>query len=173
MYSQRLAALLATAITFTAAAVDGTEPHTPVESWSGPRLYHLPFDERFADRIRIAKSAWPSKLLQHHDSPNQAYWFGVIRPDAIREGPWDTKVFVDNEGDRPIQIDVVNHNNYPVEIRWINEKLLYIQVWWGRILGTYLIYDVEKEAVLAKEMIKDGRYLFQRYRQSQKLQPSR
>lgn len=148
-------------------------PHTPVDKWDTSRLYHAPFDDKFINNIIITKSSWPSKLLQHKYSKNKAYWYGVIGPDTTKNGPWSTKIFINNERKKPIQIDLAGHNNYPVKINWINEKLLYIQVWWGRIIGTDLIYDVEREITVSKEMIKDGRYLFYQHQESQKSQPNK
>lgn len=142
-----------------------TAPHTPVEQWTAPRLYHTPFDDRFEDRIRIGRSAWPSVPLQHRYSPNKAYWFGTTPPDTSRDGPWDTSIFIDNETGTPLRIDLLGHASYPVDIHWINEKLLYLQVWWGRMIGAYLIYDVELELVLVKEMIRDGGILFRQHQQ--------
>ena len=141
------------------------EPHTPVEKWKVPRLYHSSFDSKFDEQIRIANSSWPTMSLQHNFSTNKAYWFGVIRPDTKKSGPWTTRIFINNEKDRPVQIDIVNHGSYPVDIRWINEKLIYVQVWWGRVIGTYFIYDTESEKVLIKEMVEDGAILFNQYQQ--------
>ncbi len=39
---------------------------------------------------------------------------------------------------------------------WINEKLLCIRVWWGRICGTDLIFNVEQERFIYREMVWDG-----------------
>lgn len=36
-----------------------------------------------------------------------------------------------------------NHRN-EVRPRWINEKLAFVEVWWGRVRSTELIVDVEK-----------------------------
>ncbi len=58
-----------------------------------------------------------------------------------------------------------DHNNYGMKVRWINEKLLYMQVWWGRILGSYLIFDVEKERTVVREMVNDGHIPFQQFQQ--------
>jgi hypothetical protein len=135
-------------------------PHTSVDQWDKPRLYHEPFDSKFAKKIAISRSYWPSKLLKHNYSKNSVYWYGVIMPDTTKEAPWTTKIFIYNERKNPIQIDLLEHNNYPVKVYWVNEKLLFIEVWWGRIVGTDIIYDVEKEAVIYREMIKDGRYLY-------------
>jgi len=43
----------------------------------------------------------------------------------------------------------------------VGDKLIYMQVWWGRVLGTQYIYDVENECFIHREMIVDGTVLYQ------------
>ena len=40
--------------------------------------------------------------------------------------------------------------------KWINEKLLYIRIWWGRIAFDDIIYDVENENVILSESGTDA-----------------
>lgn len=77
------------------------------------------------------------------------------------KGPWNTVIAVFNERGFHILIRLLDHSNPDVIVTWINEKLLYINVWWGRIIGTSLIYDVENEGFIYKEMVHDGVIPFQ------------
>src|SRR5262249_9049788 len=36
------------------------------------------------------------------------------------------------------------HHGRDVRSRWINEKLAFVELWWGRVRSTELIVDVEK-----------------------------
>ncbi len=56
--------------------------------------------------------------------------------------------------------------NFAIEARWINEKLLFIRVYWGRIVGSDYIFDVELGSFVHKEMVYDGTLLFQQTNQS-------
>ena len=56
--------------------------------------------------------------------------------------------------------------NFPVRVHWINEKLIFIRVWWGRIVGTDIIFDVEKQVYLSLEMVVDGTQLYNQTRQA-------
>jgi hypothetical protein len=49
----------------------------------------------------------------------------------------------------------------PVQPSWINEKLLFARVAWGRVLFTDLIFDVEREAWVYEEAARFGDAAFQ------------
>ena len=51
-------------------------------------------------------------------------------------------------------------------MKWVNEKLLFMRPWWGRILGTDLIYDVEAERIVYAETVTDGYLAYQQFRES-------
>jgi hypothetical protein len=53
-------------------------------------------------------------------------------------------------------------------VRWVNERLLYVQVWWGRILGSWYLIDVEAEKVVYREMVHSGEIPFQQAHEGQK-----
>jgi hypothetical protein len=56
--------------------------------------------------------------------------------------------------------------NFSTKARWVNEKLIFIRVHWGRILGTDMIFDTEKNEFTYREMIVDGTILYQQTRQA-------
>ena len=101
-------------------------------------------------------------------SLNKTYWFSEKKPDFTKPGPWTTTLFIFNERAYLIAIQLVDHNSYEVKSRWINEKLIIIEVWWGRILGSYLIFDVEKEKVVIEEMVHDGQISFEQFQEGLK-----
>jgi len=150
--------------------------HTDPCWWSEPRIYHGPFMQDyagpchpatdFAGRIAISRVAPEEKPADRVLSPNGAYWFAMRSPDTTRPGPWETTIDIEYERDTRIRISVRDHKSAGVRPRWINEKLLYVEIWWGRVLGSYLIFDVEAETVLAKEMIHDGGNAFAQHRQA-------
>lgn len=99
-------------------------------------------------------------------SSNKCYWFVINSPDIMKAGPWSTQIKVFNERNYITEIELLDHAaTYMTRVEWVNEKLLYIQFWWGRVLGTYFIYDVEKEKIITKEMIHDGGTAFQQWQQ--------
>ena len=98
-------------------------------------------------------------------SPNNAYSFMVLKADTSRPGPWDSVITIDNERPRSLQLLLRDHGSYEITVKWINEKLLFVRVWWGRVLGTDLVLDVEKECLVSKEMVNDGVIPFQQWKQ--------
>jgi hypothetical protein len=146
------------------AGVPGWTWHTPPERWQGPRSYHTPFDPDFAGRVRLDRVRDPVSPPGRELSPNGAYWFAVVEDDRTRPGPWDARVLVFVEREELLRLSLVDCRG--VQARWVNEKLLYVEVWWGRVLGTRLILDVEQGAVLYREMVNDGAIPYQQWREA-------
>jgi hypothetical protein len=153
--------------------------HTRPDKWREPRTFQTPFVEAYQQRILI-----------HHVSPSQdfgfkvfslnnAYWF-AIDPDSAPERPSeksvrfhvgapDARIRVFNERDQ--QIDIVLKDHYPnfqITASWVTEKLLFIRVWWGRVLGTDLVFDVERESLVYREMVNDGDIPFMQWQGQKK-----
>ena len=42
-----------------------------------------------------------------------------------------------------LRVTFLDHASYGVRPPWLNEKLLHIRIWWGRILATELALDLE------------------------------
>ena len=136
-------------------------------------MFHSEFDKNYENRIRISHAQIDKKILlgknikERNYSPNKAYWFVAKFPDTMKPGPWSTEIRVFNERDYIIKIELVDYAaQYVTTIKWINEKLLYIELWWGRVLGTYFIFDAEKEKVVIREMVHDGGIAFQQWQQN-------
>jgi hypothetical protein len=105
---------------------------------------------------------------------NGAYWFAT-NPDSAPERPSeksvrfhvdtpDVRVRVFNERDQ--QIDIVLKDHDPsslITASWVTEKLLFIRVWWGRVLGTDMVFDVERESFVYREMVNDGDIPFRQW----------
>ena len=81
------------------------------------------------------------QTLEKQRSPQGTVFF-VQTPGTVR--PVNTSLFIFGNKARPLalRIDITNHM-YEVHARWINEKLLSLQVWLGRIASWDLILDVE------------------------------
>lgn len=151
------------------ALADDTLWHTSPDKWSEPRTFHSAFDEEFSKRIVISrvKIKYNGQLKKEFSS-NNAYWYHVQSADYHKEGPYTTNILIYNERGYLVSLKLLEHSQYEPNIKWINEKLIYVEVWWGRILGTYLIFDVEKEQIIYKEMMHDGVLPYQQYHQDTK-----
>jgi hypothetical protein len=85
----------------------------------------------------------------------------------MKPDPYDFRADIYNDRDYLVRLTVSGiYGNYEPEIRWINEKLLYVRIWWGRIKGADLILDVEDQTVIHKEDIHWGIIPFQQWHQA-------
>lgn len=147
------------------------EWHTPPDKWKEPRIFHSEFESNYEKRIVISHKKLDENSLEKSEkgrvySPNKVYWFIFNSPDTMKEGQWSAQINIFNERNYIIEIKLIDYAaTYNPRVEWINEKLLYIDFLWGRVLGTYFIYDVEKENIVIKEMTNDGDTPYQQFQQ--------
>ena len=142
--------------------------HTSPDQWSEPRTFHSPFDDEFSKGIVVSRGKIdPGPDIKKVFSSNNAYWYAVQGADYTKVGPYSTNILIYNERKGYlIDLQLIEHSQYEPNIKWINEKLIYVDVWWGRILGSSIIFDVEKEQIIYKEMMHDGVIPYQQYHQN-------
>jgi hypothetical protein len=116
------------------------------------------FDEQFAGRMTIQSGPASSPAVgEKQFSPQKTRWITVREPDTTKPGPWTTVVWVRKSGDGvPQMLRFVDHASGGVHLQWLNEKLLYGSVWWGRIVSTDFVFDVEKKRFIYREMANYG-----------------
>jgi hypothetical protein len=150
---------LAVSPPLSAAAAEGW-PGLPPDCWTEPRMVHSLQDPgvRWQDNIRITERR-AGKPPAAQLSPNKGYAFAVegSRPTA--------RVTIYAEKDYVVDIDFVELSGLG-DVRWLNEKLVFMRAWWGRIAATDLIFDVERERFVYAEALTDGSLAFQQYRES-------
>ena len=99
------------------------------------------------------------KPLAGERSPNNGYAF------VGQGGRPDGRVTIDAEKDHLVEIRFSNLFGLS-EVRWVNEKLLFMRPWWGRIAATDLLFDVEREQVIYAEAVTDGTLAHRQYLES-------
>jgi hypothetical protein len=93
----------------------------------------------------------------------------VAEPDFQKTAPWNTTVLIgDVDEAATTKITVADHGSGGVKLVWINEKLLFGQVWWGRIVSTDFVYDVEQNRMVYKELANYGELVECRERPAKK-----
>jgi hypothetical protein len=70
-------------------------------------------------------------------------------------------IYIYNGKEKAIEISVKGYEYRPLRAKWINEKLIYFEVWFNPHFGAYWIYDVYDEKVIAHELQNDGWTSFQ------------
>ena len=84
----------------------------------------------------------------------------VMRPAHFtRQGPWDTTLYIFGNRARPLRLRISfhDHGNGGVFAQWLNEHLLFAEVWWGRLASTDLIIDVNTSKIIYAEDAVYGR----------------
>ena len=145
----------------------GWPSHTTPDKWKKPRVFHTTVDERYSERVLVWRAPLARVANEKVFSPNKAYWYSVTEPDTMKPGPYKLRIDIYNEREYLVRLDMLNiYGNFKPHVKWINEKLLYVQVWWGRVKGVDLIFDVENEQVIHKENINYGIIPFLQWQQA-------
>ena len=85
----------------------------------------------------------PTPTEQLEKSPQGTKWFTQTQPDFTKNGPWTTTMLVGDENGTLWKLVFPNHGSGGVTARWINDQLLFLSVWPGRIVSIDLILNVE------------------------------
>ncbi len=135
-------------------------PGLPPDCWSESRMVHSVQDLgdlwQRNTKIRTRPAAKPTV---GQVSPNRGYVYVVegSRPS--------TRITIYAEKDHVVDIDLVELFGLS-DVRWLNEKLIFMRPWWGRIAATDLIFDVEQEKIIYAEAVTDGVLARQQYLES-------
>jgi hypothetical protein len=135
--------------------------HTAPNHWKEPRIYHEPFEKDASQIFPMETVKCKANPIGATFSPNKAYWFRLDDKTG-KNISFILSVFND-KGCIQVSLDELYPNFSPPKINWINEKLLYVELWWGRILGAYFILDVEKARIITAEELHDGTIDFQQW----------
>lgn len=129
------------------------------DCWSAARNVH--YVDMWQELSENNISYGVSKMTELKDktfSPNKGYYFNLVgwRHEA------SLSIYAEKEYLIMISFKDISGINQPV---WINEKLIFISVWWGRIAATDLIYDVEREEVIYLEDKRDESISFNQHKE--------
>ena len=131
-------------------------PGLPPDCWAEPRMAHSVQDlgDAWERNTRIS-TRQAGKPALGQASPNKGYLFAV---DGSRVTIYAEKDHV---------VDIAFAELYGLsEVRWVNEKLIFMRAWWGRIAATDLVFDVEREKFVYAESVTDGTLARQQYLES-------
>jgi hypothetical protein len=99
-------------------------------------------------QVELATPEAVEKAITHHKSvvasPHGTARLLVDKADMMKAAPWTTRVYVVTHSPvaNGVILTVRDHGNGGVRATWLNEKLVFLQVWWGRIRSTDLVLDV-------------------------------
>ncbi|MSP37119.1 MAG: hypothetical protein EXR70_01335 [Deltaproteobacteria bacterium] len=151
--------LLISSTSMPAMAAQRDWPGAQPDCWQEERIVHsADFNELWQANTTFKKLPGEKLKLGVYSS-NKAYYF--VAEDGRPKGA----VTIFAEKDHLMRIEFSELFGL-AEVKWINEKLLFMRPWWGRIAATDLIYDVEAEKVIHSEGVMDAYLAFQQYRES-------
>jgi hypothetical protein len=139
-------AVLACACYGFAQAVPCSEAKTGYYSPTPDRPKHLSIS-------REANGAFdPSKKVTSQLGGNS--WLVTDAPVYTNVPPWNTTIFVGRTGsDKPfLKITVLDHGN-TLNVKWVTDRLLHINIWWGRFGMSDWIIDVDRGTVVYDELL--------------------
>ena len=118
---------------------------------SDASVQYTPFDEDYSQKIilRIASHSGTSGQERNKEySPQHTAWISPNSPDYSRPGPWNTAVTIGTMGSsKVLQLAFQDHASGGASVQWLNEKLIFGRVWWGRIYSTDFISRCGEGAV--------------------------
>jgi hypothetical protein len=112
-------------------------------------------------KIRIERISFPNeqsaKLVVSPDDKRECGppLLAEERPDWTRDGPWNTRLYIFNFADtnRCVCVELLDHGAYEVRHTWLNDKMLFVEVPWGRLAWTDFVLDAK---TLRFAYIEDG-----------------
>lgn len=153
--------LLLAALAQASVAASDPWPGVPPDCWSDVRLVHqggTDEDDPWRQNTTIT-SVTATKPAPGVLSPNKGYFF------VVEDSGTEVRVIIYAEKDHLIQFAFSKLKGLS-DVRWVNEKLLFMRAWWGRIMATDFVYDVEKEKLIYTETAVDGYIAMRQYRES-------
>jgi hypothetical protein len=156
-------ALLAFVLSLSCMAQDSATKHmahTDLPNCDSARVRYqsvdaTPFDSKLASRIEVHDTDASIEGSGLEQSPQKTRWIRSVEPDYRKPGPYTTTIYIGTINDDP-SLKLVIRQHEGISIRWLNEKLLYGSVTWGRIVSTEFIFDVEAKKFIYEEMANSG-----------------
>lgn len=119
-------------------------------------------EESLANAIRTdVSNSRPATLPKGHVakamSPEGTGALSTYGFDSAKEGNGKVVVAAKARGSKPTFISFEPARS--VDAKWLNERLIYVQVWWGRIVASEIVFDVVDGQSLYKKTANYGRLI--------------
>lgn len=105
--------------------------------------------------VDVSKSENPPQTSSKEYSPERDMWEVTVEPDTSKPGPWNTSIYFGSDANKEVwRLTFVDARD--ARTKWLNEKLVFGQVWWGRIYATEFILDLQQHKFIYREMAQYG-----------------
>ena len=122
------------------------------------KVRYAPFDEAYSKRMvlkSVSDAENPPAGSKKDYSPERNMWLVAVEPDTTKPGPWSKSIYFGSDSNEEVwKLTVIDQNG--VGTRWLNEKLVYGQVSWGRIYATEFVLDLQQHKFIYREMANYG-----------------
>jgi len=78
-------------------------------------------------------------------------WLSQNDPDFTKNGPFSTTISVGDRNGALWMLTFPQHGNEAIQSDWLNEKLLFLRLWLGRIVSLDMILDVDHGVLVYSE----------------------
>ncbi len=124
------------------------------------KVQYSPFNPSYSNRIVLQSVTdtenAPANAAKQY-SPQHTMWLARVQADYSKPGPWTTSVYFGSDASYEVlKLSFIDHGNGGVQVDWLNEKLVFGRVWWGRVYSTDFILDLEKKDFIYREMAHYG-----------------
>jgi len=138
---------------------------TDPSCWTSPRIYHSGTPS--TDIVRRIERT-PNVTREPRDtsvvSPNGAYKAWVEIPNTPIGIIADLVLYIYSEQGRVTRF-YIEQARMPLTPIWVNEKLVFVRVVWGRSVFTDMMIDAESGDILYQEEARAGQNAFEQYKQ--------
>jgi hypothetical protein len=144
----------------------GSDFHTSPACWSEPRIAHQgtpPGELRSLVRVGWTRDAVPDTGGVAGPNGAYRYWTAYVPEGEIGEA--GGSVLVDVERGRTLGVSAAGARAAP-QPSWINEKLLFVRLVWGRVQFTDLVVDVERGVIVYEEAARWASEAFEQFREA-------
>jgi hypothetical protein len=108
------------------------------------------------ERISLTNEQLAKSVVEPEDKrENGSPLLAEERPVWTRDAPWNTRLYIFNSADtnRCVCVELLDHGAYEVHHTWLNNKMLFVKVPWGRLAETDFVLDTK---TLRFAYIEDG-----------------
>jgi hypothetical protein len=118
------------------------------------KVQYSPVEDKYLEKIKVqgVTELQVPDNVEKQFSPQRTFWLFAVQPNYQKDGPWTTTVLIKSaDGSTMRKITFLDHGTGGVKLDWLNERLLFARVWWGRILSTDFIVDVQNREFLYEQ----------------------
>jgi|SRR6478609_7628776 len=130
---------------------------------STAQVTYSPVTSDFERKIQISRIGVPFKppaVEKRVKSVQGTRWFVELAPDYMKNGPWTTTLYLGkSDSNRAYLVASFKDHGNTFSAHWVNEELLFVQVWWGRIASSDLILDVAKGRFIYNQLANYGQII--------------